>query len=239
MRRSKISLRPLARAAPAPMAPSIGRPTRSTSWAAATTPWPPSPNCASPMPAAAGWTTPRRSKLEVKQSNGQPVSPDSQTDDDLKLMAINGLMQSDPDRAIPAVENLLKGAQSPKLKGRALYVLAQSSSPKAQQLVEQVARGWAGNPDLQVKAFTYLGAAKRRGWVGAASAPASGAGVASGGGPSPGTVSFSSKSTTPATTSTSSGRHQFAEREPRQRPAVADREDRESARAAGGRGACA
>jgi hypothetical protein len=100
-------------------------------------------------------------ELEVKQANGQPVSPESQTDEDLKLMALNGLMESDPDRAIPAVENLLKGAQPPRLKERALYVLAQSSSPKAQQIVEQVARGGAGNPDLQVKAITYLGAAQR------------------------------------------------------------------------------
>jgi tetratricopeptide (TPR) repeat protein len=100
-------------------------------------------------------------ELEVKQASGQPVSPESQTDEDLKLMALNGLMESDPDRAIPAVESLLKGAQPPRLKERALYVLAQSGSPKARQIVEQVARGGAGNPDLQVKAITYLGAAQR------------------------------------------------------------------------------
>ena len=100
-------------------------------------------------------------ELEVKQASGQPVSPESQTDEDLKLMALNGLMESNPDRAIPAVESLLKGAQPPRLKERALYVLAQSGSPKARQIVEQVARGGAGNPDLQVKAITYLGAAQR------------------------------------------------------------------------------
>jgi hypothetical protein len=98
-------------------------------------------------------------ELEVKQANGQPVSPESQSDDDLKLIAINGLMQSDPDRAIPTLEGLLKSAQSPKLKERALFVLAQNSSPKAQQLLEQVARG-AGNPDLQVTAIQYLSTGK-------------------------------------------------------------------------------
>jgi hypothetical protein len=76
-------------------------------------------------------------------------------------MAINGLMQSDSERAIPLLENLLKGAQSPKLKERALFVLAQSSVPKAQQLLEQVARG-GGNPDLQVKAINYVGVARRK-----------------------------------------------------------------------------
>ena len=100
-------------------------------------------------------------EVEVKQAAGQNVAPESESDEDLKLMAINGLMQSDPERAIPLLENLLKGAQSPKLKERALFVLAQSSVPKAQQLLEQVARG-GGNPDLQVKAINYVGVARRK-----------------------------------------------------------------------------
>ena len=100
-------------------------------------------------------------EVEVKQAAGQKVSPESESDEDLKLMAINGLMQSDSERAIPLLENLLKGAQSPKLKERALFVLAQSSGSKAQQLLEQVAQG-GGNPDLQVKAITYVGVAGRK-----------------------------------------------------------------------------
>jgi hypothetical protein len=65
-------------------------------------------------------------------------------------------MQSDPDRAFPILENLLRSAQSPKLKDRALFVLAENNSPRAQQLLEKVARGNA-NPDLQVKAIKYIG----------------------------------------------------------------------------------
>jgi HEAT repeats len=70
-------------------------------------------------------------------------------------MAINGLMQSDPERAIPLLETQLKGAASPKVKRNTLFVLAQSNSPKAQALVEQIARGSA-NPDLQLKAISYM-----------------------------------------------------------------------------------
>jgi hypothetical protein len=70
-------------------------------------------------------------------------------------MAINGLMQSDPDRAIPLLEGQLKGSASPRVKRNSLFVLAQSNSPKAQALLEQIARG-GGNPDLQVKAITYM-----------------------------------------------------------------------------------
>jgi hypothetical protein len=91
---------------------------------------------------------------------GKPVSPEAETDEELKLLALNGIMQTDPERAIPLVENQLKGAASPKVKRNALFVLAQSSNPKAQAAVEQIARG-GGNPDLQVKAITYLSERRR------------------------------------------------------------------------------
>ena len=94
-------------------------------------------------------------ELEVKQASGQTVSPESESDDDLKLMALNGIMQSDPERAFPLLENWIKGSASPKLRQRAVYVLAQSSSPKAQQMLEQIARG-SGNPDLQLRAISYM-----------------------------------------------------------------------------------
>jgi hypothetical protein len=94
-------------------------------------------------------------ELELKQASGQSVSPEAESDEELKLMAINGLMQSDPERAIPLLEGLLKGSASPKVKRNTLFVLAQSNSPKAQALVQQIARGGA-NPDLQLKAVSYM-----------------------------------------------------------------------------------
>ncbi len=95
-------------------------------------------------------------EVEVKQANGQAVSPESQGDDDLKLMALNSLVNSDPDRAVPLIDSLLKKSVSPKLKERALFVLAQSGTPKAREIVVQIAKGGA-NPDLQQKAVEYLG----------------------------------------------------------------------------------
>jgi hypothetical protein len=100
-------------------------------------------------------------QIEVQQAAGQNVSPEAQSDEELKLMALNALVSSDPDRAVPLLENLLKGSQSPRVKERALFVLAQSSSPRAQQLLEQYAKG-SGNPDLQLKAIQYLGMMGRR-----------------------------------------------------------------------------
>ena len=44
-------------------------------------------------------------ELELKQASGQTVSPEAESDEELKLMAINGLMQSDPERAFPLLED--------------------------------------------------------------------------------------------------------------------------------------
>jgi tetratricopeptide (TPR) repeat protein len=95
--------------------------------------------------------------IDVRQASGQPVSPDKAGDEELKLIALNGLMARNPDQAIPMVEQLLTGSASPKLKERGLFVLAQSASPRAKTLLAEVAKGKA-NPDLQLKALDYLGA---------------------------------------------------------------------------------
>jgi HEAT repeat protein len=95
-------------------------------------------------------------ELEVQQASGRPVTPETTGDEELKLMALNGLMNSDPERAMPMLEKLLQSTQSPKVKERALFVLTQSGSPSARKLVVQVAKG-GSNPDLQMKAVHYLG----------------------------------------------------------------------------------
>ena len=143
------------------MARSTGRPTR---WArlgnAETKPRLRLPNCARATPAAAGWTTPRRSNWNSSRPPDRPVSPEAETDEELKLMAINGLMQSDPERAFPLLEDLLKGSASPEGEAQRAVRAGQSNSPKAQALVEQIARG-GGNPDLQVKAISYMDERRR------------------------------------------------------------------------------
>jgi HEAT repeat protein len=98
----------------------------------------------------------RALEIEIRQASGEKVNPNAEPDEDLKLMALNSLMNSDPERAIPILEKLLQGGQSPKLKERALFVLAQSDSAKARQILLQIARG-GSNPDLQMKAINYLG----------------------------------------------------------------------------------
>jgi tetratricopeptide (TPR) repeat protein len=98
----------------------------------------------------------RALEVEVRQASGQAVSPASQDDEELKLMALRGIMQSDPAQALPVIEKMLTGANSPKVKDRALFVLSQSHSARAREIIAGVARG-AANPDLQLRAIRYIG----------------------------------------------------------------------------------
>jgi HEAT repeat protein len=98
----------------------------------------------------------RALEIQVRQRAGQPVSPEVQADEELRLFAIQGLQHQDPEQAIPMLEKLLQGTSSPRVKERALFVLAQSNATRARQVMTAVARG-SSNPDLQMKAIQYIG----------------------------------------------------------------------------------
>jgi hypothetical protein len=95
-------------------------------------------------------------EIEVRQSSGNPVQPGGQKDDDLRMLALHGIMNSDPERVIPLLGKVLEnGSASPKERSQALFVLAQSGSPQAREVLGKIARGQS-NPDLQSKAIQYL-----------------------------------------------------------------------------------
>jgi len=94
--------------------------------------------------------------VEIRSGVGVANAAES-GDDELKLLALNGLMESgNVDQAVTLLEKMIKSQQSPKLKKRALFVLSQSQSPKALDLLVSVAKG-GSNPDLQLDAIQYLG----------------------------------------------------------------------------------
>jgi len=94
-------------------------------------------------------------EVEIRQSAGQVIRPEHVEDEEVKLMAINGLMMSDPERAIPILEGILNGNQPVKLKERALFVLSQSGSQRAFEIVVRTAK--SGPPDLRERAVRTLG----------------------------------------------------------------------------------
>ena len=58
---------------------------------------------------------------EMALLESAPRTADAVAQSEVKLLAINALMQSDEDRAIPMLEKILNGNSSPKLKERALF----------------------------------------------------------------------------------------------------------------------
>ena len=94
-------------------------------------------------------------EIEVRQNTGQPARPEAQSDEELKMLAIQSLMNSDPERAMPLLEKVLQGSASPKEKSRAMFVLAQSGSLQGREIIGRIARGQS-NPELQRKAVEYL-----------------------------------------------------------------------------------
>ena len=98
-------------------------------------------------------------ELELRARTG-PVSPEAQQDEDLKILAIQGLQHSDPEQAIPLLEKIINSSNAPRVRERALYVLALSASPRAQEILLGIAKG-GGNPDLQRKAIDYLATQSR------------------------------------------------------------------------------
>ncbi|MBM3814460.1 MAG: hypothetical protein FJW20_22780 [Acidimicrobiia bacterium] len=83
------------------------------------------------------------------------------TDEELKVYALNSLLHSAPDRALPLLEKILTSTASPQLKERALFVLTQIKGAEGQPsparpILLRIAQGGA-NPDLQRKAVDYLG----------------------------------------------------------------------------------
>jgi HEAT repeat protein len=98
-------------------------------------------------------------EIEIRGKSGDPVAPQAEADENLKLLALNALMEQDQEQAVPILQKILTGNQSEELKSRALFVLAENHSPQAESLVSQIARGQSGQ-ELQIKAIRMMAAAK-------------------------------------------------------------------------------
>ena len=94
--------------------------------------------------------------VEIQSANGQPVSAELQNSEELKLLALRGVMQADPDKGVPIIEKMLAGGASPRVRDRALFVLSQSRAARAREVMLNTAKN-NNNPDLQRTAIRYLG----------------------------------------------------------------------------------
>ena len=92
-------------------------------------------------------------EADIRRLGGQPINPAVADDDEIKLLAIQGLQRS--EQAIPLLEGVLNATNTPAVKKRALFVLAQNEDPRARAILLRYAKG-DGNPDLQMEAIRYL-----------------------------------------------------------------------------------
>ncbi len=83
-----------------------------------------------------------------------PGAPGS--DADLKLLALNSLVNQDPARAMPILRAMLDGNQPPEVKKHAIFVLTQSRSPEAESILHDAVIGKMG-PPLQRQAVQMMG----------------------------------------------------------------------------------
>jgi tetratricopeptide (TPR) repeat protein len=83
-------------------------------------------------------------------------------DSDLKSMALMALVQADPERAIPHLEKYLRSDRPVSDKQQALFMLLQSGSPHATQIVVDIAKDPKREPELRSAAVSSLGVAGGR-----------------------------------------------------------------------------
>ena len=107
-------------------------------------------------------------EIEIRGKSGHPIEPQSEQDENLKLLALNTLMHQDESRALPQIQQILAGDQSETFKEQALFVLAESSSQSAEQMLIKIAHpaadspaGIRSNAGLQQRAQQLIAATQR------------------------------------------------------------------------------
>ena len=108
----------------------------------------------------------RALEIEIRPNSGPTINPSSTGgtaaasgpcgDEELKLLALNRLMDRDEERAVPLLERFLQNQNCKRLRERALFVLGQSDNPKAVDMITRIAKGEL-YPDLQRKAIDQIG----------------------------------------------------------------------------------
>lgn len=92
-----------------------------------------------------------RAEINDKQGNSDEVSSD-----EMKLYAIDSLMQNSSKRAPEILEKIIKGNNSDQVKQRAMFVLSQSGDARSYELMSELASD-DKNPIVQMYAVEVLG----------------------------------------------------------------------------------
>ena len=97
----------------------------------------------------------------VRQSQATSATPNtkpstSEDDEDITAIAVEGLMNAPPARALPLLKKVLQSNHSDKVKKRAMFVLSQIDEPGALDMLVDIAKT-SNDPSLREEAIRMLG----------------------------------------------------------------------------------
>jgi HEAT repeat protein len=87
--------------------------------------------------------------------NGERRSGEPATEDDIKLLALNALLQQEPAKALPLLHDLILSDKPIEMRKQALFILSRSREPQAQTMLMDVVNS-AKDPVLQLEAIQAL-----------------------------------------------------------------------------------
>ena len=94
------------------------------------------------------------SHTHVNDPTGTGVARDP--NEEMKMLALNSLLNRDPAQALPLLRGVLTGSGNPDLKQHALFVLGQSRAPESLALMHDLIVGKMG-PELQRESIQAAG----------------------------------------------------------------------------------
>lgn len=101
------------------------------------------------------WIAEAETLLRQNEASSEAASANPGDDKELAEIAVEGLMNAPPERAVPLLKKVLRGKQPDKVKRRALFVLSQLDSREALSELAEMARN--GDPGLRSEAIRMLG----------------------------------------------------------------------------------
>jgi len=102
------------------------------------------------------WSKDADALLQQTRPASTKVDTTSTDDEELADIAVEGLMNAPPDRALPLLKKVLQSQHSTRIKKRALFVLSQLGSDAAIDIVIDTARN-SSDPELRAEAIRMLG----------------------------------------------------------------------------------
>ena len=99
-----------------------------------------------------------RTQVMVMGPNGEQIykrTAHETNEDDIRILALNSLMQQEPAKALPLLHDLILSDKPIEVRRQALFVLSRSKDPQAQAMLLDVASS-AKDPALQLEAIQAL-----------------------------------------------------------------------------------